>query len=1315
MTRFFVKKPYFIIVAVVIILTIGGVSLSKMQTDMLPELEMPYMAVITTEIGASPEKVENDITSNMESTLGTINGVENISSTSANNYGMVMLEFDENTDMEAALVRVSKAVSTMELPEGCGTPNIVEVSTDMLATMYASVSYEGKDIKELSAFTEKVVKPFLERQDGVASVSLNGMIKNSIEIRLNQDKIDKVNDKILSHANSKLAEASEKIEDAESKLASGKNELATQEKNLTEKQEETNKQLSEASTQLIKAQATKVAYESSLTSLKASQSALQAEKSAYEKAKAEENYKNLNKAFATFKESLGAVAKQYSISIPESVKDAVENPDKLNEFTEWMDTMGYGEQVSMLDHATLKKLYEIVETRIPQINTELGNLTIKIKAAEAVLENVQKQMEGLDDKQSQTTSAGYSATAGFGAGQAQIASAKQQMEQSEADLKTAKEQLEDSKQATLENANIEALVSMDTLSGLLTAQNFSMPAGYINDKNDNQWLVEVGERFDSEKQLKKLVLTKLDGVGTIKVSDVADVVTVDNAGESYTKVNGEDAVLLSIYKSSTASTSTVSKKILTAFDELNDKYEGLDFAAMMNQGEYISRILDTVLHSILLGAVLAIIVLALFLKDVKPTIVVAFSIPFSVLFAIIIMYFTGININVMSLAGLCIGIGMLVDNSIVVMENIYRLRNRGIPAAKAAVQGAKQVAAPIIASTITTICVFLPMVYTTGMVSQLLMPFAFTISYALFASLIVALTVVPTMGSVMLKKTKEQHHSLFDKFKDVYGKALEFCLRFKIVPLGIAIALFVLSVIQTSQTGLVMIDDMDSNQISVTLTLDEDVKREEAYKTADELMSSIQEVKGISKVAAMDGNGGALSSVMGSAATDNFTSFSFNILTNDNIKTIKQFRAIKKDMEEKTKDIKCKELSISTSAMGDMSALTGNGVTVNIYGEKQEELISISNDIMKMMNKIDGLENATNGLDANSKLIHLQIDKDKAAAKGLTVAQIYQEIAKQASTEKTALTLSSDGADIDVNIVNKREPLTYENILDMKLQVTSKDMEGKDVVKKYKLSDFATKTDGYSLDSITRENQTRYLAVTSETKEGENTTLLSRKFEKQLNSYKVPEGYTVEIAGESTQVNDMVKQMSQALALGFLLIYLVMVAQFQSFLSPFIIIFTVPLAFTGGVIGLKMFGQSISAMALMGFMILMGTVVNNGIVFVDYSNQLRIKGVDKHTALIATGKTRMRPILMTAMTTILSMSVMVFSQDAGNAMQKGMAIVVSVGLLYSTLMTLFVVPVMYDILYRHSPKIIDVGSDLEEAPDEAEELLELMEQGKETF
>ena len=290
---------------------------------------------------------------------------------------------------------------------------------------------------------------------------------------------------------------------------------------------------------------------------------------------------------------------------------------------------------------------------------------------------------------------------------------------------------------------------------------------------------------------------------------------------------------------------------------------------------------------------------------------------------------------------------------------------------------------------------------------------------------------------------------------------------------------------------------------------------------------------------------------------------------------------------------------------------------------------------------------------------------------------------------------------MDVNVINDLDKPDVENLMNTEITSTTKNASGEDVNKTYKLSKFAKMIKGESVDSIRRENQSRYMSVTAEVKEDYNATLLSRQLGKSLAKYDTPDGYNIEIQGESAQVMEMIKQMLLALALGFVFVYLIMVAQFQSILSPFIIIFTVPLAFTGGMIGLMIFGQSISAMALMGFMILMGTVVNNGIVFVDYANQLRIKGMEKREALIRTGKTRMRPILMTALTTILSMSVMVFSQNAGDAMQKSMAIVVSAGLLYATLMTLFIVPVLYDIFYRKKPKVIDVGGDnLDDIPDE---------------
>ena len=330
------------------------------------------------------------------------------------------------------------------------------------------------------------------------------------------------------------------------------------------------------------------------------------------------------------------------------------------------------------------------------------------------------------------------------------------------------------------------------------------------------------------------------------------------------------------------------------------------------------------------------------------------------------------------------------------------------------------------------------------------------------------------------------------------------------------------------------------------------------------------------------------------------------------------------------------------------------------------------------------------------------------------MGQIFQELAGKMTTEKSSITLTKGAKDVEVNIVDKRNALNDKNLLDMKVTATKMNEQGEQVTKKYKLSKFAKIVMEDSPKQLTRMNQTGYIAVTSETKDGYNTTLLSRELEDELKNYKTPEGYSVEIEGETEQVMDMVIQLLKAIALGFVLIYLVMVAQFQSLLSPFIILFTIPLAFTGGMIGLAVFGESISAMALMGFMILMGTVVNNGIVFVDYVNQLRLQGLTKHEALIATGKTRMRPILMTAMTTILSMSVMIISQDAGGAMQKPMAIVVCFGLIYATFMTLFIVPVIYDILYRRQPHSIDVGDDsIDDVPDEVSEYYDELQVEKE--
>ena len=1352
MPKFSVKKPFVVLVAVLLVLVLGIVSFTRMTTDFLPNMNMPYMMVITTYPGASPEKVQKDITEPMESGTGTVNGVKNVTSQSMENASMVMLEFEENTNMDAAMVKVSSAVNQLDLPDTAGNPMIMEISMDMMATMITSVDYEGKDRVELSKFVDDVIKPELQRQDGVASVTESGSVVKSIEVVLNQDKIDEINQEILAKTDKTLAKAKKEIDDAQSKLNKGKKELAEQKDNLEKQQNDQSNELAKFSKLMNEAIATKAAYMSELTSLKASQTALKTEKKAYidngvvssyndintaikgMRDAFEENepgYKavydavynqilitilqsavdstgvsititedNINDALALLGDMADTIKKQAEeqaktitdtqiseqlASLPVDVKDAIDNPSKLAALKSLMESQGQTEAAKNLTKKNLKMLYDIVEVRIPQIDSALANLKIEIAAAKAIVNEVTKSIAEAEERYEQVESGKITAAAAFGSANAQISSAEAALESSETELKNAQKAFKESKKQALENANLDALLTMEQLAAILSAENFSMPAGYISE-DETQYLIKVGEEYDSIDEMKESVLCKIDDIGDIKLSDVADINVVDNSADSYGRVNGNDAVLLSISKASTAGTSDVSKNCNKAFDELEEEYDGLRATNLMDQGDYIELIVDSVISNLLWGALLAIIVLFIFLKDIRPTVVVAFSIPLSVLFAIVLMYFTNITLNMISLSGLALGVGMLVDNSIVVVENIYRLRGKGISAARAAVMGANQVAGAIFSSTLTTICVFLPIVFTDGITRQIMQDMCLTIAYSLGASLVVALTVVPSMGATMLKRSKEKKHRIFDAVVNLYDRAIHFCLRFKVVPLVIAVGLLIFCGWRVFRMGIVFIPEMGSEQMSATYVMPNDTSKEDDYALADEIAEEIQKIEGVETVGAMLSSS---TSVMGTAGGDT-KSYSAMILlnpdyANDNKKIATE---IEKILESKKLD----DYSVSESNM-DMSSMMSNGLEIDIYGKDTQKLLEISDDVIKIVEKVEGFEEITNGQENADKELVVQVNKKKAMRLGLTVAQVYAELSQSLTTDKESTSISVDDEDYDVIIVDEREELNTDNLMDYEFETTTTNDKGETKTKKHKLKEFAELKEGRALVSVNRENLVNYIAVTAATKENYNTTLLSREIEKEIDKYDVPDGYEIKIAGESETNLEMVNSMLTMIGLAIIFIYLIMVAQFQSLLSPFIILLTIPLAFTGGLLALLITGEEISVMALMGFLVLAGVVVNNGIVFVDYANKLRLDGTAKKEALVETGKTRMRPIMMTALTTILAMSVMALSQDSTAALSRGMAIVTIGGLAYATLMTLFIVPVLYDILYRKELKKVDLGDE----------------------
>lgn len=1388
MEKFSVKKPFTILVMVVAIIILGFVSLSGMTTDLLPKMSLPYLLVITTYPGASPEKVESSVSEPVESALGSISGVKNVYSMSYENYGIVELEFADGTDMDSAMVKVSSALDSVKsaLPEECGSPNIMEISMDMMASVYLAASYEGKDIQETSRFVEDTLIPYLERQEGVTSISDIGIVENSISVDLNQDKIDALNEKILAKTNDAFADAVDQLNDAkkqllesEQKLADSTQELVDGQKDIDDgrtKLDDAQKELDEQKEKLEDAKGSLEdqkkdtenklatasqaldqlnALQTDLLTLQAQEASLKAtitqiEKSLEEQGKTTNDIPNVvagldqMSTFLTSSQMEGMTGMDsttvntmlgssgmslQSLGIDETTWDAL-TPEGRKELlqktaagyqTQKELLSGYDDYVSSLNslqvekagvqaavsaaEAELKKSgvsYTDIEKAKIEAAAGFGAASAQISSGQSALNSAQTTLdsnkESLDSAQDQITE-----------GWDSIADAKKQLADGWDQYNTSLENFEAQKAEALRNANADQLVNMQTLSQLIYAQNFAMPAGYLDDAEDNSWLLKIGSNYESVDDLSNIVLTNIEDIGDVRLCDVADITVIDNADDSYARLNGQSAVVLSVFKSSTSGTNEVSKNIAAAISELEEQYPGLSVLTLMDQGDYITMIINGVLQSMIVGAALAILILALFLKDVKPTIVVAVSIPLSVLTALILMYFTDISLNMMSLSGLALGIGMLVDNSIVVIENIYRLRSKGVGAARAAVQGTRQVAGAIIASTLTTVCVFLPMVFTAGTVRELMMPISLTIIFTLAASLLIAMTVVPAAGSTLLRNSKEKKHPFFDKVQDIYGKMLAFCLKVKVVPLVIAIGLLVYSIWAVMRMGIVMIPDMTSNQIQISVQMPEDTDKEECYKRADQVLDAMTTIDGIGDVGAMAGGDTTLVASSSGMSDSTYDQFTFLVLTENENAGKEEVNRICREIEERTADIDC-ELTISTG-MSEMSTMMGSGLSVKVYGDDLDTLTKITQDICDLAATIPGYENISNGQEEPDQVIRLVLDKDAAMRKGLTVAQIFSELNGKLTESTDAATVTIDGEDMKIVVKDGREPLTRENLLDYNFEIQTTDDNGNTVTEDHPLSEFATLKLEEGVQSINRENQSRYMTVTATVAEGSNATLLSRELQPLIDAYELPDGYTIDTAGESDMVNQMVIQMSKVLLLGLALIYLVMVAQFQSLLSPFIVLFTVPLAFTGGLIGLLLMNEPLSVMGMMGFVVLLGTVVNNGIVFVDYANQLRVGGLERREALIATGKTRMRPILMTALTTILAMASLLFGDDLSSQMSKGMAIVVAGGLAYATLMTLFIIPVMYDILFKRKPLQVDIGSEnLDDVPDDAADYLKRKEQ-----
>ena len=1301
MEKFSVKKPFTVLVAVIMVLMLGFVSISNMQTNLLPDVNTPYLMVVTVYPGASPERVESEVSDVMQNALGTVAGVEKVTATSAENYSLLLMQFSDDTDMNSAMVKVSNKVdqTTASLPSSCLTPSIIEYSLNMNAFMTAAVSREGSDVYDLSEFVSDTLVPYVERKGGVSSVSANGLIEKMVQVQLSQEKIDAINEKLLEVIDVQLADARKQLESAEAQIEAGRKEYDRQFKNY-------NKTVSDTVMQQFSGQV----GEAVETVRKQAQALLD----------------SVNQLIAVVQEP---EIQQALIDVRDGLQRVM---DKFNE-TGMKDIDSLIEIVAELRDIT-DKLTGALQQLQQRLNTEAGtegstaaDLADDLQVQQSLntiyntLNDVIKAMDDVPGLMSTFSDALGTYSQQQMQAYMKFTEAREMLNEYEKQLAEAKQTYADAEEKAMASSDVSKLLDIDTLAQLIYAQNFSMPAGYVKDSSGKSWLLKVGEEYDSIEDISGALLLHVDGFGDVRLSDVADVEVIDNAEASYTRLNGERAAVLKIYKGATSSASEVSDNCLSAFQELEAQYDGLHVVVLSNQGNYITIIVKSILSSMVIGAALAIIVLALFLRDVKPTLVVGFSIPLSVLFAVVLMYFTGMDLNVMTLAGLSLGIGMLVDNSIVVIENIYRLRGRGVPAARAAVQGAKQVGMSVVASTLTSVCVFLPVVFSSSIVKSLMQPMSLCIGYCLMASLIVALTVVPAAASTVLKKAEPKQLKWFDKIQDKYAKSLEWCFRHRALPLLAAVVLLAFCGWRVFSMGVELLPTITSNEAIVTLSTTKDLSKEDSYAIAGKAVEAMLEVDHVeevgittdTRVAGMDiGQLGLPTTITDLLnAANSYGTYQVNVMLDESLSS-SEIETARQALEDALSGIEDCTAKVEISGMQELTSQLASGLSVKIYGADAETLSQLSEKVVDIVNDTEGFANATNGLGSGDATINLHIDRDKVRSYGLTVAQVYQQIAAKLTTTTTAQTpVTVDGSTMSVQISNNLDPVTKENMMDITFETTVMSADGTTSTGTCTLADMATWDTGSAPDSITSEDQTQYVSVTADTLDGYNTTVQARVLEKKLNEFalsdEMPEGCSFSMGGESDSVNFMVNEMVQWLALALPFVYLVMVAQFQSLLSPFIVLFTIPLAFTGGLLGMLFTGQQLTMISLMGFIVLMGTVVNNGIVFVDYANQLRLGGMERRAALIATGKTRMRPILMTTLTTVLAMLQLVFSNDMASQLMSGMAIVIICGLSYATLMTLYIVPILYDILFRKPPLNVDVGSDdeLDDIPDDAAEYI----------
>lgn len=1116
MESFSVRKPYTVLVGVVLVLVLGAVSLANTSTDLLPSMDLPIVAIITTYPGATPEQVEAHVSVPLEVRMSTLGGIDSVQSISNEHVSILVLQFADATNMDTASLEIRDALDMTALPDGAGRPMTIRMNPDMLPIFTANLFMEGADVGWLSDFARNVAGPALEGVTGVAVVNLSGLVQNQMHAVIEQERIDAV-----------------------------------------------------------------------------------------------------NAAMA------GAAAEMMAAAMAEAAMAA--------------EAMAAAEVQAF----SARRLGELLAEGLSHEEAEARLAAELPAAAESIAEEIAAGMSG----------------------------ARPEMP-----------------------AGLPAeMFTVDAIAAILSAQNFAMPAGMLVD-GGAEYMVRVGDRFGSLGEIRDMMLfdpaaAGLPGLDPVRLSDVAHVFETDDSHLSFTRVNGNPAIMLTVQRQSGFATSDVSADVRARMDALAAEHPGLGFAVLMDQGEMIDLVIGSVLNTLLIGAGLAVLILLLFLRDLRPTLIVAVAIPVSIMLAFALMYFTGVSLNMISMGGLALAVGMLVDNSIVVIENIYRMRSTtDRDAARAAVSGARQVAGAIVAATLTTVALFVPIVFTQGITRQLFMDFGLTIAYALLASLVIALAVVPAASSVMLKNVRrEQEGRLFARFVGGYESLLRLSLRHKWAVLLFSVMAFALSFWAIGRMGMEMFPPMDMPQITVTADMPDGSTFDETKEAAEELSARVLAIPDVETVGVSIG-GGMMQTMaagigMGGFGGGQGTTITMNVV-------LAEGRAITSDELGAEMRAIAESIGLEADIMGadgGMGMMFGSPISIRAKGTDLDDVRDTALALEALVSSVEGARDVTGAAQRAAPELRIRVDKDAAMSRGLTVAQVFMAAAGAMSAPERAVDVSFSGRDYAVVISDGDFVPPGRAGLEALLIPAP----GGPV----RLGDVAEVSEGIGFSSIRRIDRVRYVTVSGGIEDGFNVGLVNAEIERRLSGFEPAGDAWISIEGEAEAMAEAFGDLMLMLALGLLFTYLIMVAQFQSLLSPFIVMFTVPLAFTGGFAALVAAGMPLSVVAIIGLILLSGVAVNNGIVLISRINQMRLEGMPKLDAIVDAGRKRIRPILMTAISTVFAMSVLALGLGGeGTEMMQPMAVATIGGLLYATATTLFVVPALYDLMHGNGAAAKDADA-----------------------